>query len=230
MLFLASFSHSILLLRSAAAQQVFTLAAYLPGSPLDGLAVNAGGQSFYLGGSPSYYCPSFIGKYCPNTTTTVFTPGLGALDVSLSSTPTIKDDADCVVQVEVPGGQIVYTAQNGLLGFTQAHSAYVPAGAYYGGFQNMTIVSDCSAPVVVLNWASAASGKHFYEAREFADTNVIVEGLLACPYMISGQPSTTVQQIYIDTPEFNKTGCTKLHGLLPTYLPNGSPPGAWQYI
>jgi hypothetical protein len=52
----------------------------------------------------------------------------------------------------VPGGQQIYVATNGALGFTEAHSSLVPPGAYIGGFFNLTIVSDCSAPWTVINW------------------------------------------------------------------------------
>jgi hypothetical protein len=46
-------------------------------------------------------------------------------------------------QVEVPGGQQIFVNLNGALGFTQAHSAYVPPGAYIGGFFNLTYTSIC---------------------------------------------------------------------------------------
>jgi hypothetical protein len=57
-------------------------------------------------------------------------------------------------QVEVPGGQQIYVNVNGALGFTQAHSAAVPTGAYIGGFFNLTYMSDCSTPRTVINWKS----------------------------------------------------------------------------
>lgn len=58
------------------------------------------------------------------------------------------------LQVEVPGGQQIYVNVNGALGFTQAHSASIPTGAYIGGFFNLTIVSDCSTPRTVISWKS----------------------------------------------------------------------------
>jgi hypothetical protein len=36
--------------------------------------------------------------------------------------------------VEVPGGQLVYVETDGALGFTQAHSANIPAGAVVSTF------------------------------------------------------------------------------------------------
>jgi len=143
-----------------AAQSLLTLTASLPGNPLHGLAVNADGESFALGGSPSYYCPSSVEPNCPNTTETVFTPGLGALDVSHTcESRDFGHNADDSLQVEVPGGQQVYISSDGELGFTQAHSAYVPPGAYYGGWINVTIVSDCSPTYTVLTWTSATTSK-----------------------------------------------------------------------
>ncbi|CZR59928.1 uncharacterized protein PAC_09823 [Phialocephala subalpina] len=119
-----------------AVADTFTLTASLPGSPLDGLAVNAGGEAFHLGGSPGFYCPTSVGSACPNTTETIFAAELTALDV------------------EVPGGQQVYVQANGALGFTQAHSASVPVGATIGGFVNVTVASDCHAPWEVITWKS----------------------------------------------------------------------------
>ncbi|KAJ5670793.1 uncharacterized protein N7477_006156 [Penicillium maclennaniae] len=41
----------------------------------------------------------------------------------------------CDQDVEVPGGQQIYVDPSGALSFTQAHSAYIPAGSAVGGFQ-----------------------------------------------------------------------------------------------
>ena len=72
----------LFLLNTCASAQVLTLRASLPGTLIDGLPVNAGGELFYLGGSPSTYCPPEIQQFCPNSTETIFTPGLGSLFVS----------------------------------------------------------------------------------------------------------------------------------------------------
>ena len=37
--------------------------------------------------------------------------------------------------VEVPGGQQIYVDPSGALSFTQAHSAFIPAGSALGGLQ-----------------------------------------------------------------------------------------------
>lgn len=69
---------SLFLILNTATAEIFTLNASLPGSPLDGLPVNAGGQALELGGSPSSYCPTTVGSACPNVTATVFA-GMTAL-------------------------------------------------------------------------------------------------------------------------------------------------------
>jgi hypothetical protein len=63
---------------------IFVVNASLPGNALDGLPVNAAGEAFFLGGSPSTYCPTVVGVACPNATAqTVIVAGFTALDVSL---------------------------------------------------------------------------------------------------------------------------------------------------
>ena len=130
---------------------LFTIKASLPGSTLDGLPVNAAGQAFWLGGSPASYCPTVV-PHCPNVTETIFAGGLTELFVSVFSI--VPSAMLTSFQVEVPGGQGVYVNVNGALGFTQAHSIYVPTGAYFGGFFNLTILSDCSPPRTVISWKS----------------------------------------------------------------------------
>jgi len=77
--------------------------------------MNAAGQRFWLGGTTASYCPDQVAQTgaCPPGNVTAFA-GLAALDV------------------EVPGGQLVYVAPEGYLGFTQAHSAYYPPGSIIG--------------------------------------------------------------------------------------------------
>lgn len=182
---------------STAIADTFTLTASLPASPLDGLPVNAAGEAFSLGGSPSFYCPTSVSSACPNTTETIFAAELTALDV------------------EVPGGQQVYVQANGALGFTQAHSASVPPGATIGGFVNVTVASDCHAPWEVITWKSPDGS---------------TGGIEACSEVPADTNGTAVYKVYAVTPGFNQTGCVKLAGLLASYLGNGAPFGAWQYI
>ncbi|BCS18906.1 putative IgE binding protein [Aspergillus puulaauensis] len=95
--------------------EAFTVMATRSASPIHFLPLNAAGQSFWLGGKPSTYCPLPSG--CPPGNTTVLA-GNGA-----------------ALSVVVPGGQQVYVAPSGALKFTQAHSAYIPPGSSYGPFE-----------------------------------------------------------------------------------------------
>ncbi|KAL3421652.1 IgE-binding protein [Phlyctema vagabunda] len=115
---------SLALLNSVCA--VITLTTSLPGSHLDNQIVNAAGQSFFVGGSPSTYCPTVVEPNCPNVTGTVLA-GMGAM------------------WVEVPGGQQTYVTPEGKYSFTQAHSSYIPIGSYIGGWKNI-LADDCEFP------------------------------------------------------------------------------------
>ena len=63
---------SLLTFAATAAAQYITIAASLPGSPLDGQVINAANGGFYLGLSgPLTYCPSNVDPNCPPVTGTV---------------------------------------------------------------------------------------------------------------------------------------------------------------
>lgn len=100
----------------------FSVIAARSGSPIHLQSVNANGQAFWIGKTTASYCPTppVPASSCPAGTVTafgIFEQGQGAsLDTA------------------VPGGQQVYVQATGELGFTQAHSALVPAGAYRVGF------------------------------------------------------------------------------------------------
>ncbi|KAK3207764.1 hypothetical protein GRF29_96g387428 [Pseudopithomyces chartarum] len=91
-------------------------------SPIHLLPLQASGGKFYLGGTPSGYCPveavgqEVCDEYPGNTTT--LAGGYGTLSLG----------------VVVPGGQQVYVAPDGALSYTQAHSAYVPEGSVRDGW------------------------------------------------------------------------------------------------
>ncbi|KAL4907403.1 hypothetical protein BDW74DRAFT_123930 [Aspergillus multicolor] len=94
----------------------FTVMAARSASPIHFLPLTASGQSFYLGGNTTTYCP-LPASQCPPGNTTVLAGNGGSLSVV------------------VPGGQQVYVAPSGALKFTQAHSAYIPPGSSYGPFE-----------------------------------------------------------------------------------------------
>ncbi|KAL4884435.1 hypothetical protein BJY04DRAFT_182487 [Aspergillus karnatakaensis] len=93
----------------------FTVISSRSASPIHLLPLNAAGQSFYLGGSASTYCP--LPSNCPNGTSTVFAGNGGSLSVT------------------VPGGQQIYVSPEGALKFTQAHSANIPPGSSLRPFE-----------------------------------------------------------------------------------------------
>ncbi|RDW85396.1 hypothetical protein BP5796_03721 [Coleophoma crateriformis] len=189
-------SASLALLNTATAA-LLSLTASLPGSTLDGQFVVAAGQSFALGqtDSPATYCPTVVEPNCPNVTGTIFA-GTGAL------------------WVEVPGGQATYVTEEGLFGFTQAHSIFVPIGAYQGGWVNKTITPDCEE-------------EEPYTVFTFQAYNATVGGVSACPVTSPGDGSV-LYKIYGVTPQFNRTDCVELDGLLP-HTPPTNAFGAWQY-
>ncbi|KAH0282609.1 hypothetical protein M436DRAFT_38143 [Aureobasidium namibiae CBS 147.97] len=77
------------------------------GSPIHLSAINANANSFYLNKPTSSYCPNTTVSSCPEGKYTYFTPGNTTLSLA----------------VEVPGGQRVYVAQDGSLGYTIPHGS-----------------------------------------------------------------------------------------------------------
>ena len=145
--------------------QVFTLKTFNPGAPLNGQKIHASGQAFYLGlDGPNTYCPSKVDPNCPSPTDTIVAGALSAMWVRIPLLPlsysqnskwlTQQDepDADKLIQVEVPGGQQTFVRSEGSIGYTQAHSTSVPAGAHRGGFVNVIVDSDCSEDVNTFTW------------------------------------------------------------------------------
>lgn len=92
----------------------FYLQVMAPGKDYDLAFVQASGNEFWVGGTPSTYCPSdaIPGLRCPNDTSTVFYSN------SLA--------------VSVPGGQRIFIQEDGTLAFSVAHSASEPKMAHDG--------------------------------------------------------------------------------------------------
>ncbi|KAF2092094.1 carbohydrate-binding module family 52 protein, partial [Saccharata proteae CBS 121410] len=92
----------------------FQMIADNPSQTFHGQVINACGQQFYIGGSACTYCPVLSGLDCAAylNITVIFGGYLLA---------------------NVPGGQELFFYQDGALGFTQAHSIFVPSGATFGG-------------------------------------------------------------------------------------------------
>ncbi|CAD0096214.1 unnamed protein product [Aureobasidium vineae] len=88
------------------------------GSEIQYASVNAAESKFWLLKDTETYCPDVEGVTCSNTTSTQFVGG----DNTLS------------LDTVVPGGQQVFVAADGSLGFTTPHSAYTGPGAISTGF------------------------------------------------------------------------------------------------
>lgn len=100
----------------------FTLTASNPtNTAVDGLAVGACSLLWGLGTKTCSYCPD-TGVECPVGDTTVIT-----------APDTTAGGSEPAMDVIVPGGQVVYLEANGAVGYTQAHSASIPANATQGG-------------------------------------------------------------------------------------------------
>ncbi|CZT07700.1 uncharacterized protein RAG0_13055 [Rhynchosporium agropyri] len=153
-------------LTASANAQIFTLKTYAPGSPLDNQVIQASGQAFYLGlAAPTTYCPEIVEPFCPDTDETIIAGVMGGM------------------YVNVPGGQQIFVRVDGSIGYTQAHSASVPAGAYRGGFVNVTMTSECGPTVNVFAWKTpgGTSATHQIRVRtpELDVTDCVeLEGLL----------------------------------------------------
>jgi hypothetical protein len=120
------------------------------------------------------------------------------LSILLSNTNITTQD------VEVPGGQQVYVGPNGALGYTQAHSALIPAGSFTTGF---------------VDTPGSAYGT-------FSFTGDGATGFVACPTTASGAP----WQIFANIPGLvaplgDKNACLGFDALAPSFTGFG----AWQY-
>ncbi|KAJ9294599.1 hypothetical protein DTO271G3_6867 [Paecilomyces variotii] len=168
----------------------FTVTAARSGSPIHLLPLEAAGQSFWLGGSPATYCPTGEGIVCPPGTDTVIV-GASALDV------------------EVPGGQLLYVDPSGALSFTQAHSINIPTGSAVGPFQYQ-------------------AGQPF---GHWTFTGWNSTGFMACP---QPQGNTTNWRVYAaisnaTVPTGNVSDCLGFDALTYPWQSN-STAAAWQYI
>ncbi|KAK2769815.1 IgE-binding protein [Colletotrichum kahawae] len=140
-----------------AAAESYTLTAYSPATrAIHGKPINARGRRFIIGlDAPMTYCPDVAHGSCPpgNTTT---------VDGLLTG-----------MMVMVPGGQLIYVDPDGFVGFTQAHSASVPANStMMKGFHRTT-----AKP------SSPCDAEPPKDLLDFCDPkNAASEGVYACPY------------------------------------------------
>jgi hypothetical protein len=64
----------------------------------------------------------------------------------------------------VPGGQQGYINPSGLVTYTQAHSAYVPPGSFYGGWTQHTIETR-TGTLRILDWANSIENNTSDESK-----------------------------------------------------------------
>ncbi|KAL8865251.1 MAG: hypothetical protein Q9174_006987 [Haloplaca sp. 1 TL-2023] len=88
-------------------------------SPIHLQSINANGRAFWIGKNTTTYCPLKPESNCPPGKDTIFSVGSGG---------------GAGLNTVVPGGQSIYVAPNGALGFTQAHSASYPPGSVFQKF------------------------------------------------------------------------------------------------
>lgn len=155
---------------------------------VDGQPVSACGQHWWIGGATCSYCPvpTVPASECPpGNTTVVF--------------------ASSAMAVLVPGGQQYYLDPFWNVGYTQAHSAFIPPGSIVGGF--------------------AA-----YQGGGFVNLNGGGWGWVACPPTASGGGGNDGRWNLVARNETNAAilnACTAVN-LKVNSLPQGTL-GAWQY-
>ena len=164
----------------------FNIIAIHSGTNVQNQAINANGQRFWIGKPTSTYCPETIS--CPsNTDVTAFAYNAAGAGLSM-------DDV-------VPGGQQVYVAADGQLGFTIAHSASIPEGASVSGF------------VYTSQTESGAPGELTWNSFSFS----------ACPNGDEG-----VYQIYADNATIANSPDSTCINIAAATL-NNTVGAAWQY-
>ena len=86
----------------------WVVTAFSPGTPIDGLRMEAAGHKFWLGGEPAAYCPL---------------PARNAMACGVGNITTMNT---CSMAVTVPGGQTIYSTSDGQIHYSVAHSIAWP--------------------------------------------------------------------------------------------------------
>jgi len=176
------------LLPALPAGTAFTLTVSNPTLEINGWPVQAGGLTLAIGGSTESYCPSQVAPNCPPGTVT-------ALVASGNNGPFSMD-------VEVPGGQLLYLNPYWDLAYTQAHSAYIPSG-------------------------SITTGLAAYQGGGFVNLNGNGAGWVGCPPTAAGGGGGQWALIAKNaTNAANLGGCTAVN-LKVNVISSGA--AAWQY-
>ena len=170
----------------------FTLMALRSASPIHFGTIAASGLQFWIGKPTATYCPTSSSGAIPcdalNANVTAFFPQGNAL------------------YAEVPGGQQVYAAADGALGYTQAHSAATPPGA--------SVAAGRQTP--------PAAGQSF---GYWTWTGGNATGLVACPSSGSGETGTGPWRVYAAVEGGDFAACLGFDAAAVPY----DGPFAWQY-
>ncbi|KAK0713965.1 hypothetical protein B0T26DRAFT_622668, partial [Lasiosphaeria miniovina] len=148
--------------------------------------IQANGGRFWIGKPPSAYCP----------------PDVAGLDCSVypgASTVFSGGNDTVFLNVAVPGGQQVYIAPDGAMGYTPPHSAFMPDGSVVSGWWREISVAG-GAPTIVGNGQSS---------------------MMACP--AAGQDG--VYQVFFGVSRAQLTSCVSFQ--MRTYTASGVV--AWEY-
>ncbi|KAL8705726.1 MAG: hypothetical protein Q9201_001160 [Fulgogasparrea decipioides] len=173
----------------------FGVIAARSASPIHLQSINAAGGAFWIQKDTATYCPLTNQTQCPPGKDSVFSVGGGGASLD----------------TEVPGGQLVYVSPTGALGFTQAHSAYIPPGSALQTF-NATVTSD-NGPI-----------------GHFTFEGLGATGFIACPASKGQGPWKVFADIEglkdEDVPSKCKNDCLGFSALTAPYSNEAA---AWQY-
>lgn len=102
---------------------------------------------------------------------------------------------------------------DGALGYTQAHSAFIPPDSFTQGF----------------SWTPLHTNSVLGQRGEldFTAPGATESGFLACPH-VPNLPTGATYQIFAQVPKFNEKNCIELGKLRTTEFKEGQV-GAWQY-
>jgi hypothetical protein len=109
----------------------------------------------------------------------------------------------------VPGGQVVYVAIDGYLGFTQAHSSSLPAGAVTGPFTYF---------------------KPGYDQYGYISTDAFgARGFMACPTRVGPYETYQIFAAFANAtvPNGDISSCVGFDAITEVY--NSTEAAAWQY-
>jgi len=208
----------LLTLAASASARTYSLKVIAPGRQTDGKTLHASGGGFFTGlKQPSTYCPSNIKEMggCPPEKGTLVVGEMQAMAVRSWASATLTwlyPSGLTPAQVQVPGGQRIYIAQDGAVSYTSAHSGSMGGDAIANGWYNKRTYFTSGTHVTVVGWKEPGSKKG-------------EGGLLMCPVKIPGSPAK--YKLYANRRGFNQKDCKAIRGI--KLVENAASTGTWQY-